>query len=67
MGLKVVALASGGKDSTYAMMKCVAHGHEVVALANLYPPATCGEEMDCASRRRPRAVLRAPLFTAAHV
>lgn len=35
--MKVVALISGGKDSTYNMMQCVAAGHEIVALANLYP------------------------------
>ena len=28
---------SGGKDSCYNMMKCVAAGHEIVALANLQP------------------------------
>ena len=36
--MKVVALISGGKDSTFNMMECVAQGHEIVALANLYPP-----------------------------
>lgn len=35
--MKVVALISGGKDSTFNMMKCVENGHEIVALANLYP------------------------------
>lgn len=35
--MKVVALVSGGKDSCYNMCKCVDHGHELVALANLYP------------------------------
>ncbi|XP_045479271.1 diphthine--ammonia ligase [Harmonia axyridis] len=35
--MKVVALISGGKDSTYNMMQCVAAGHEIVALANLFP------------------------------
>ena len=44
--MKVVALVSGGKDSCYSMMKCVEHGHEIVALANLHPPASGGEEMD---------------------
>ena len=29
--------SSGGKDSCYNMMKCVAAGHEIVALANLRP------------------------------
>jgi diphthine-ammonia ligase len=28
---------SGGKDSCYSMMQCVAAGHSLVALANLHP------------------------------
>lgn len=43
--MQVVALISGGKDSTFNMMKCVEAGHEIVALANLYPPAG-QEELD---------------------
>ncbi|XP_053668833.1 uncharacterized protein LOC128719235 [Anopheles marshallii] len=35
--MRVVALVSGGKDSTYNMMQVVAEGHELVALANLHP------------------------------
>lgn len=35
--MKVVALVSGGKDSTMNMLECIAHGHEIIALANLYP------------------------------
>ncbi|XP_051775760.1 diphthine--ammonia ligase [Erpetoichthys calabaricus] len=35
--MKVVALISGGKDSCYNMMQCIAAGHEIVALANLQP------------------------------
>ncbi|XP_071665464.1 diphthine--ammonia ligase isoform X13 [Patagioenas fasciata] len=35
--MRVVALISGGKDSCYNMMQCVAAGHQVVALANLRP------------------------------
>jgi len=35
--MKVVALVSGGKDSCYNMIKCIEDGHEIVALANLYP------------------------------
>ncbi|XP_050307732.1 uncharacterized protein LOC126744389 isoform X2 [Anthonomus grandis grandis] len=35
--MRVVALVSGGKDSTYNMMQCIAAGHEIVALANLVP------------------------------
>jgi diphthamide synthase (EF-2-diphthine--ammonia ligase) len=34
---KVVALVSGGKDSCFSMLQCVAAGHEIVALANLRP------------------------------
>ncbi|KAI2618515.1 adenine nucleotide alpha hydrolases-like protein [Hypoxylon sp. NC1633] len=36
--LRVVALVSGGKDSFYSILHCLANGHRVVALANLYPP-----------------------------
>lgn len=36
--MKVIALVSGGKDSTFNMMECVKHGHEIVALVNLRPP-----------------------------
>nr|CAH8874822.1 unnamed protein product [Trichobilharzia regenti] len=36
--MKFVALISGGKDSVYNIMECVAHGHKLVALANLSPP-----------------------------
>ena len=34
---KHLLLNSGGKDSCFNMMHCVAQGHEVVALANLKP------------------------------
>lgn len=46
--MKVVALISGGKDSTYNMCQCVDDGHEIVALANLCPPddGSAGDEMD---------------------
>ena len=36
--MKFVALVSGGKDSVYAAMECVALGHELVCAANLAPP-----------------------------
>ncbi|TWW71950.1 Diphthine--ammonia ligase [Takifugu flavidus] len=35
---------SGGKDSCYNMMQCVAAGHQIVALANLRPANT--DELD---------------------
>ncbi|KND01955.1 TIGR00289 family protein [Spizellomyces punctatus DAOM BR117] len=42
--MKVVALISGGKDSCFNMMHCVANGHEIVALANLKPAAATGKD-----------------------
>ncbi|XP_024968604.1 diphthine--ammonia ligase isoform X1 [Cynara cardunculus var. scolymus] len=44
--MKVVGLVSGGKDSCFAMMKCVQYGHEVVALANLLPADDAVDELD---------------------
>ncbi|XP_030308434.1 diphthine--ammonia ligase [Calypte anna] len=41
--MRVVALISGGKDSCYNMMQCVAAGHQVVALANLRPSKNTGQ------------------------
>ncbi|EFA02050.1 uncharacterized protein LOC663632 [Tribolium castaneum] len=35
--MRVVALISGGKDSCFNMMQCIAAGHEIVALANISP------------------------------
>lgn len=42
--MRVVALISGGKDSCYNMVQCVAAGHDIVALANLSP--TSKDELD---------------------
>eukprot|EP01105_Mastigella_eilhardi_P026578 TRINITY_DN7749_c0_g1_i1.p2 TRINITY_DN7749_c0_g1~~TRINITY_DN7749_c0_g1_i1.p2 ORF type:complete len:253 (-),score=87.41 TRINITY_DN7749_c0_g1_i1:1048-1806(-) len=44
--LQVAALVSGGKDSIYSVMQCVAHGHTVVALVNLRPAAAGVDELD---------------------
>ncbi|KAG1361524.1 Endoribonucleases isoform 4 [Cocos nucifera] len=44
--MKVVALVSGGKDSCYAMMRCIDFGHEIVALANLIPVDDSVDELD---------------------
>ncbi|XP_064316241.1 diphthine--ammonia ligase isoform X6 [Phalacrocorax carbo] len=46
--MRVVALISGGKDSCYNMMQCVAAGHQIVALANLRPAENTGraDELD---------------------
>ncbi|XP_055681814.1 uncharacterized protein LOC129789187 [Lutzomyia longipalpis] len=43
--MRVVGLISGGKDSIFNLMQCKAEGHEIVALANLYPNDD-REEMD---------------------
>ncbi|KAL8912433.1 MAG: hypothetical protein Q9171_002526 [Xanthocarpia ochracea] len=37
--LNVIGLISGGKDSFYSLLHCLANGHRILALANLYPPA----------------------------
>lgn len=36
--LNVIGLISGGKDSFYSLLHCLANDHRIVALANLYPP-----------------------------
>ncbi len=35
--LNVIGLVSGGKDSFFSLLHCLAHGHRIVALANLLP------------------------------
>lgn len=35
--MKAIALISGGKDSLFSILHCLENGHEIVALANLYP------------------------------
>lgn len=37
--MRTVALISGGKDSCFNMLQCIAAGNEIVALANLHPPS----------------------------
>ncbi|XP_060031151.1 diphthine--ammonia ligase isoform X2 [Erinaceus europaeus] len=46
--MRVAALISGGKDSCYNMMQCIAAGHQIVALANLRPATNQGgsDELD---------------------
>lgn len=44
--MKVVALVSGGKDSCFNILHCLANGHEVVALANLRPADREVQELD---------------------
>jgi len=40
----VVGLVSGGKDSLYNLVQCVAAGHELVCLANLRPEGNSVEQ-----------------------
>jgi hypothetical protein len=42
---KVIGLVSGGKDSTFNLLHCLANGHEIVALATLTPEAGIGESL----------------------
>ncbi|KAI9668310.1 MAG: hypothetical protein M1821_001130 [Bathelium mastoideum] len=48
MNRNVIALISGGKDSIYSIYHCLARGHTVVALANLFPAGDgkSGEDID---------------------
>lgn len=39
---KVIGLLSGGKDSCFNLMHCVANGHEIVAIATLQPEPGIG-------------------------
>ena len=42
--LNVIGLISGGKDSFFSLLHCLANNHQVVALANLYPPQALSVE-----------------------
>ena len=44
--MRVVGLVSGGKDSCYNLLQCVAAGHEVLCLALLAPADTSCQEAD---------------------
>ncbi|KAL8709081.1 MAG: hypothetical protein Q9220_006102 [cf. Caloplaca sp. 1 TL-2023] len=47
--LNVVGFISGGKDSFYSLLHCLANGHKITAFANLYPPPLTsqnGEDVD---------------------
>lgn len=37
LSMKFVALISGGKDSCFNILHCLKQGHQLIALANLYP------------------------------
>lgn len=42
--MRIIVLLSGGKDSLFSALHCVANGHELVALANLHPPESAESE-----------------------
>ncbi|CAG8683821.1 15976_t:CDS:2, partial [Acaulospora morrowiae] len=42
--MKVVALISGGKDSCFNMLHCIANNHQIIALANLRPSASSDKD-----------------------
>ncbi|KAL8700519.1 MAG: hypothetical protein Q9224_000924, partial [Gallowayella concinna] len=44
--LKVIGFISGGKDSFFSILHCLANGHEIIALANLSPPSPSRDEGD---------------------
>lgn len=44
--MKFVALISGGKDSCFNILHCLKQGHELVALANLYPIDATEQELN---------------------
>lgn len=46
MALNVIALISGGKDSFFSILFCIANGHNIVALANLHPSPTASDNED---------------------
>ena len=47
MALNVIALVSGGKDSFFSILHCLANGHNIVALDNLHPsPSATSDDED---------------------
>ncbi|KAK6201084.1 adenine nucleotide alpha hydrolase [Scheffersomyces amazonensis] len=44
--MKFVALISGGKDSFFNIHHCLSQGHDLIALANLYPQDPTKDEID---------------------
>ena len=53
--LNVIGLISGGKDSFFSLLHCLANGHRIIALANLYPPRAL-------SRRTPSEDLNSYMY-----
>lgn len=44
--MRVVGLVSGGKDSCFALLKCIQYGHTVDAIAYLSPSDSIVDEND---------------------
>ncbi|KAI9794870.1 MAG: hypothetical protein M1816_002999 [Peltula sp. TS41687] len=51
---QVIALISGGKDSLFSILHCLANGHQVIALANLYPSEQASLSADDEDRSHER-------------
>lgn len=45
-GLNVIALISGGKDSFFSILHCLAQGHKIIALANMHPRQVIDDDID---------------------
>ncbi|KAI3657469.1 hypothetical protein MP638_002732 [Amoeboaphelidium occidentale] len=43
---KLAALISGGKDSVFNVLHCIANGHDIACLLNLYPTNNTDEDVD---------------------
>ncbi|KAL8695438.1 MAG: hypothetical protein Q9218_000016 [Villophora microphyllina] len=44
--LNVIGFISGGKDSSFSLLHCIANGHKIIALANLSPPSHAMGDVD---------------------
>lgn len=45
-GMNVIALISGGKDSFFSILHCLAQGHQVIALANMQPRQVTDDDIE---------------------
>ena len=48
---KVIGLLSGGKDSCFNLMHCLANGHQLVAIATLQPEPGIGPSFRNATKQ----------------
>jgi diphthamide synthase (EF-2-diphthine--ammonia ligase) len=52
--MKFIALISGGKDSIFNILKCIEKGHELVAVANLYPKGNTNNLLKIKKKEKPQ-------------